>query len=114
MERLVVQSDEPRRPADQSDQSEKCDQHGSQQQLLPEHDRQLVAGAALDVATARRRLRGAEQPRELRDAASGERPADYERGAEQDRGDGRGYVPLTFRISAEIAGTTSCRSPITP
>ena len=33
--------------------------------------------------------------------------------ASSDGGDGDAYVPRTFLISAEIAGTTSCRSPIT-
>ena len=32
---------------------------------------------------------------------------------EDDGGDGDAYVPRTFLISAEIAGTTSCRSPMT-
>ena len=42
-----------------------------------------------------------------------QRPAHRERGGEHDGGDGDAYVPRTFLISAEIAGTTSCRSPIT-
>ena len=42
-----------------------------------------------------------------------QRAADGDRGGERDGGGDRDYVPLAFLISAEIAGTISCRSPIT-
>jgi hypothetical protein len=53
------------------------------------------------------------EPDEERDAPGEQRAADGDRGGERDGGGNRGYVPLAFLISAEIAGTTSCRSPIT-
>ncbi len=43
----------------------------------------------------------------------GEQPAADRRDPEQDEEGDRVYPPLAFRISAMIAGTTSCRSPIT-
>jgi hypothetical protein len=58
-------------------------------------------------------MRAAHEADEQRDAPGEQRAADGERGGERDGGRNRDYVPLAFLISAEIAGTTSCRSPIT-
>ena len=60
--------------------------------------------------TGRTRL----QQRHQEAHADGEQASAHrQRDGEHDGGDGDSYVPLTFLISAEIAGTTSCRSPIT-
>jgi len=81
---------------------------------LPEHDRHLVARAQPRIAPALDGLRSVHEPNQLPDPASAQRAADPDRGRKRDCGGDRGYTPLAFLISAEIAGTTSCRSPITP
>ena len=84
-----------------------------QELALTDDDRRLVADAAAGTVGAIHRGRG------LRQAGQEPRPDGEQAGAEGDRpgqDDGRddaGYVPFAFLISAEIAGTTSCRSPIT-
>ena len=47
------------------------------------------------------------------EGAPREQPSADRQDAEQDEEGDRVYPPLAFRISATIAGTTSCRSPIT-
>ncbi len=85
-----------------------------QQLALAQHDRRLVLGAA----RAGRRCASTGAPArssvDQEPHADGEQsPAHRQRRGEHDGGDGDAYVPRTFLISAEIAGTTSCRSPIT-
>jgi hypothetical protein len=66
------------------------------------------------VSTAFSRCRGLHERDQAPRAADEQCAAQGERGRERDGGDGRGYRPLAFLISFEIAGTTSCKSPITP
>ena len=88
-----------------------------EQLALPEHDLGLVAGAARDVAGSLLALGGGgalHEADQQTDASDEQRAADGEGGGQRQRGDRRGYpAPLVLRISAEIAGTTSWRSPIT-
>ena len=85
-----------------------------EQLALAEHDRRLVAHAARDVAAAldRRRRRASSAQQEAR-AAREQRRADRDRGGEREPRRSQTLWPLAFLISARIAGTTSCRSPIT-
>jgi hypothetical protein len=54
------------------------------------------------------------EPGEEADAGEEQRAAQGEGGGQRDGGDGGDYpAPLVLRISAEIAGTTSWRSPNT-
>jgi len=80
-----------------------------EQLLLAENDLDLVA-RALEVGTGPvRRLRVSDESGQ-EPGAPGENPAaDEDERGETDRA---GY-PCAFRSSALIAGTTSCRSPIT-
>ena len=76
--------------------------------LVPEPDGQLGRTA--------RRLPQTDEPREENDAATRDPGGDRDRDDERDRGcDARAgaQAPWAFLSSAEIAGTTSCRSPIT-
>jgi hypothetical protein len=78
-----------------------------QQLALPEHDGQLVLDAPAGVTAASGRLGGADEAAQRRHTPTEQHPADDERGGERDRGGRRSYEPLTLRISALIAGTTS-------
>ena len=84
-----------------------------QQLALAQHDRRLVLGAPRAVAGALHRRARLQQRHQEADPDGEQAPAHRQRRGEQDGGDGDAYVPRTFLISAEIAGTTSCRSPIT-
>ena len=80
---------------------------------LAEHDRRLVLDAPRDVVGAVERPRRTDEPHE-EERAPREQPAGD--GEQRRKGDGAGdggYEPLTFLSSAVIAGTISCRSPIT-
>ena len=84
-----------------------------EQLALAEHDRRLVLHAPRDVVGAVERPRRADEPHEEERAAREQPAGDGEQRREGD-GAGRGcYDPLTFLSSAVIAGTISCRSPIT-
>ena len=84
-----------------------------QQLALAEHDCRLVAHPAGTVAGAGYgRTRANESEQEPHTLSEQDRAHPRQRG-EHDGGDEDAYVPFTFLISAEIAGTTSCRSPIT-
>ena len=85
-----------------------------QQLPLAEHDHGLVAHAPRHVARALDRLARADEPPE-EERAAGEEPAgDGEQRREAERARRPGvYAPRAFLSSAEIAGTISCRSPIT-
>jgi hypothetical protein len=80
-----------------------------QELLLAEDDLDLVLHLPADVVRSIVRLRTphllGQEPRAEPRAAAGD-------GDEQSERDGA-YVARTFRSSALIAGTTSCRSPIT-
>ena len=80
---------------------------------LTEHDRHLVARLAGHPVGAIDRMGLAEETHQNRHAPDEQHAADGDRSGERDCGGSRDYVPLAFLISAEIAGTTSCRSPIT-
>jgi hypothetical protein len=54
-----------------------------------------------------------DKPREQEGAAGKERTRDGDRGRERGTAGDALYPPLAFLISPEIAGTMSCRSPIT-
>ena len=79
---------------------------------LAENDRGLVSRAASHVPAPRDGRRQREQAREEQHTPGEQPRAQRDRGRQQ-RG-GEGYRDsLAWRIAALIAGTTSCRSPIT-
>jgi hypothetical protein len=84
-----------------------------EQLALAEDDRDLVAGAPARVAGPVDRLARLYEPDQEADAANEQRAAGRDRDRERNGGRYRGYAPLAFLISAEIAGTISWRSPIT-
>jgi hypothetical protein len=80
---------------------------------LPQHDHRFVANASGHVAEALDRLSHPHQPPE-EERAPGEQPdRDGEESGEGERADGPAYDPRAFLSSALIAGTISCRSPMT-
>ena len=83
-----------------------------EQLLLAEDDRRLVAELPRRVGRAVVRARAAHLRGEEAGAAREQPAAGDEQDGERDRGDG--YSARTFLSSALIAGTISCRSPITP
>ena len=88
--------------------------HEALQQLaLTEHEHRFVADARGDVVGAIDRLAHANQPHEQQGAPREQAAGNREDGDERDRADDDAYWALAFRSSAEIAGTISCRSPIT-
>ena len=88
-------------------------QQALQQLLLAEHDRRLVLEALRNVVEALGRLPRAHEAREKARATCEQRAGDGERRCEGERAGQRRYVGRAFLSSAEIAGTISCRSPIT-
>ena len=84
-----------------------------QQRALAEHVDRFVADARRRVAAAVRRPRSADEPREEQRAPSEQRARHDEQRRESDRAGGDAYVPRAFLSSALMAGTISCRSPIT-
>ncbi len=84
-----------------------------EQLALPEHDQRLVANPAGKIVGSLDGLRGANETHEEQGAPREERPRDGERRRERERPDQCRYVARTFLSSAVIAGTTSCRLPIT-
>ncbi len=100
---------------DEAPEDERMDEAGPQalQELpLPEHDRRLVTDADREVGHPVDRLARPHEAGEEERAAREEPAGDRDRGDERDRGC-EVHEPLAFRSSAEIAGTTSCRSPMT-
>ena len=79
---------------------------------LPEHDRRLVPHADREVRHAVDRLARADEPSEEERSTREEPTGDRDRDEERDRGR-EVQESLAFLSSAEIAGTTSCRSPMT-
>ncbi len=116
---------------EEAPEDERVDQPGAEpleQLLLPEHDDGLVAHPLWHVVEPLHRLAQPDEPRQQQRPAAEEharRPEDEE---ERERGDGGHHqaaaragrrlsprplhAPLR-RSSAEIAGSTSCRSPTT-
>jgi hypothetical protein len=88
-------------------------QKALEQLALAEHDRRLVLDAAGNVVGAVERPRRANQLQEEQGAAREQPAGDREQQREGDGACRGGYEPLTFLSSAVIAGTISCRSPIT-
>jgi hypothetical protein len=85
-----------------------------QQLALPEHDRGLVPQAPRAVPSALQRRRVCQEPREEARAPREEQRAGEDRDAQRGGGGRRRYrAALALRIASLIAGTTSCRSPIT-
>jgi hypothetical protein len=84
-----------------------------EQLALPEHDRHLVARPPGRMVCAVARGRRVHQPAQKDDPADEQGAADSDRRGKRESGDERAYVARAFLISAEMAGTTSCRSPIT-
>jgi hypothetical protein len=84
-----------------------------QELALAEDDRRLVQRAFGNVACAVDRL-ACEREADEEDAAVCEEAArDREQSREPERARERVYAPRALRSSAEMAGTISCRSPIT-
>jgi hypothetical protein len=81
-----------------------------QQLALPDDDQRFGAYASRDIVEASHRLAHPDEAVELNRAAPEESRRNHQRG-----GYGYGWdgVQRDFRISAEIAGTISFRSPIT-
>jgi hypothetical protein len=84
-----------------------------QQLALAEHDHGLVADARRDRIAAGDRFARADEADEEEGAAREEAAGDGDQGGEAERAGEDGYERLAFRSSALIAGTISCRSPIT-
>jgi hypothetical protein len=85
-----------------------------EQLALAEHDRRLVAGAPADPTRALDGRRRAQDPNQPPRTADEQPAAQRDRSGERDGGWERGYLPIAFLISSQIAGTTSCTSPTTP
>jgi hypothetical protein len=84
-----------------------------QELLLAEHDHGLVADALWEGVVALDRPARQDEPRQEERAAREEAAGDGEQGREPERAGQDVYAPFAFRSSAAIAGTISCRSPIT-
>ena len=82
---------------------------------LAEHDHRFVADPTWNVVVPLDRLRSAHEADEQQRAPREEGPRDGERSRERERACKRRcpYASRAFLSSAEIAGTISCRSPIT-
>ena len=80
---------------------------------LAEHHGRLGARTAADLAGALRRLAKRDDPVEEMRPPREQAPGHRERGEQSKSGGDRAHPDREARIAAEIAGTTSCRSPIT-
>ena len=83
-----------------------------QELALPERDHRLVPQPRRHLARAVARLCRPHQPHEQQRALGEEAARNGGHTDQRDQGDGV-YPPLAFAIAAVIAGTTSCRSPMT-
>ena len=83
-----------------------------QELALAERDHRLVAQPGRHLARAVARLRGPDKPHEQERPAGEEHASHRHHGRQRHQGE-RVYPPLAFAIAAVMAGTTSCRSPIT-
>jgi hypothetical protein len=88
-------------------------QQALQQLLLSKDDRGLVLEAPRQVVEALGRLPLADEPDEEERAPREERSRDREYRRQCERAGECLYTPCAFLNSAVIAGTISCRSPIT-
>jgi hypothetical protein len=85
-----------------------------EQLALAEHEQRLVADAAGHaVVPAVIRVAREDEPRQEARPAPEQAACDGEQGREPERAPEDVYVLFAFRSSAAIAGTISCRSPIT-
>jgi len=84
-----------------------------EQLALPEDDLGLRPQATRDVVEALDRLAEVNEPPEQPRTPREERPRDGKERGKSERARENRYVPLTFLISAEMAGRISCRSPMT-
>ena len=80
---------------------------------LTEDDDRLVLHALRELVEALERRAHADEAPEEERAPREERQRDGRDRREGERGQHVGYCPRAFLSSAEIAGTTSCRSPMT-
>ena len=100
MKRVVVAEDDVHEPG-----------HEPVKQLaLSDDDDRLLLGPLRHVAEPRSGLAAPDQADEEKRPATEQCAGDHERCRQGDRGD---EVHLCLRISAEIAGTISFRSPVT-
>jgi hypothetical protein len=84
-----------------------------QQLPLAEDDLRLVAHALRHVVRTVDRLAGADDADEEEGAPGEEAAGDGDERGQAERARQDVYAPRAFLSSAEIAGTISCRSPIT-
>ena len=84
-----------------------------EQLALAEDDRGLVTYPSRGIVGPRNRCPGPDQCQQEPHALPEQHRARPRQRGQHHRGHDDAYVPFTFLISAEIAGTTSCRSPIT-
>jgi hypothetical protein len=85
-----------------------------EQLALPEDDHGLVADAARGVVVAAiGRMAGQDELRQEERAAREEAACDGDQGREPERAGDDRYALFAFLSSAVIAGTISCRSPMT-
>jgi hypothetical protein len=85
-----------------------------QELALAQDDHGLVADAARGVVVAAvGRVTGEDEPRQEERPPREEAACDGEQGREPERAGEDGYAPFAFRSSAVMAGTISCRSPMT-
>jgi hypothetical protein len=87
-------------------------EHPLEQLALSEHDHRFVADTAGDVVVAFDRSPRADETDEQERTPREERAGDGERRRERNRAGERCYS-RAFLSSAEIAGTISCKLPIT-
>ena len=88
-------------------------QQSLEELALTEDDRRLVAQPRHDVVATVKRLRRANESREKERAPREQHSRNRERHGKTEGAGGGRYVPRTFLSSAVIAGTISCKSPIT-
>ncbi len=112
VDRADARHQDGREEREEAPEDERVHQPGHEpleQLALAEHDRRLVAHPARQVVGAVERACGANQAREEQRAPAEEHAGDDEQCRKRDGA----YVERAFLSSAVIAGTISCRSPIT-
>jgi hypothetical protein len=91
-----------------------CAREQSLEELaLAKDDQRLIAHTQGQVVEPLDRLRRTHEPHEEQRAPGKERSGDSERRRERNGAGECRYAPRAFLSSAVIAGTTSCRFPIT-
>ena len=113
----VDQRDQDRRKEDdEAPEDERVHEPGAEplEELpLAEDDRRLVLDALGDVVEAPERSAHADEADEQQSSPYEQRDRHGRDRRQGERGEPGRYPPLAFLSSAEIAGTTSCRSPMT-